>query len=1084
MTLILLLLGTGLAARAQTFAVRGTVQDGSTQRALAGVLVVDAANPDSATVTGADGFFTLNVAEGAQLNLSCIGFEPQTVTATASPMTITMEVDNQLIDEVVVVGFGTQRKVNLTGAVGVATAKDLESRPVSNALYALQGVVPGLNISNSNAGGELNASRNINVRGPGTIGDGSNASPLILIDGMEGNLNTINPQDIENISVLKDAAASSIYGSRAPFGVVLVTTKSGREGRAVINYNNNLRFNTQINMPSSMNSWQFVNYINDSYYNNNGSTYYAQDILDNTYKYFMGELDPSNVARINPADPANWDWDRTWANVDWFEQYYKSWSSSQEHNASVSGGTSKLNYYISGNYATSSGYMRYGTDGFDKYGLTAKISSQLTDILKVGYIARWTRTDYDRPAWMYASNGSFGFYSNLLRHARPTRPVYDPNGHLFAYLNYIMLLEDGGRHKEQKDELSQQISFTLTPLKNWNIIGELNIKTDNDWTHWNNINHHGHRADDPSVTFRPGSNFFDYDEVFESSYRDTYLNPNIYTNYSFSLGKNNFAVLAGTQIEQEKRRFLSAQRADYITPDLPVLDLTTSTTRALMSGNYNQWANAGFFGRLNYDFDGRYLFEANLRYDGSSRFRRESRWIAAPSFSVGWNVANESFWESLARYVSVFKLRGSYGMLANQNTTSLYPTYQSMTVSTANSSWIVNGARPNTATMPGLVSSTLTWEKIKTMNLGVDVAALNNRLNASFDFYTRQTDDMVGPGETMPATLGTGVPRTNNLSLKTYGWEFQVEWRDRVRDFSYGARLSLSDARTKILKYNNPTRSLGDHTLSGANAPNYIAGEWMGDIYGYQTIGIAKSDEEMKAHLATLPNGGQTSIPGGSNADRWQAGDIMYKDQNGDGKISNGSNTLDDMGDYVKLGNNTPRYMVGLNLDVTWKGIDFSMFWQGVLKRDYWPGTVSALFWGATDGMWNSGALKQHFNYFRAEDHIMGANLDGYYPRPAHNNKNTQPQSRYLQNAAYLRLKNVQLGYTLPAKVTQKVMLQNLRIYVSLENALTITKFTDTMDPENAGVAGGGYIGTGRRHAYGTQYPLSKTYSFGVSVNF
>ncbi len=1070
------------AANAQVGPVVGTVTSQSDGAPMAGVMV-QIEGTMTATITDDEGRYSINAAQGDVLSFALLGYAGQSVTVGASTtIDVVMETDTTAIDEVVVIGFGTQRKVNLTGAVGVATAKDLEARPVQNAVLALQGVVPGLNISNSNAGGELNATKNINVRGPGTIGSNSSGAPLVLIDGMEGDLNTINPQDIDNISVLKDAASSSIYGSRAPFGVILVTTKSGKEGRAVINYNNSFRFNSPINMPSSMDSWEWVNYINGSNRNNGGGDLIPDYVVTNIPKFMSGEL--KEWMQPNSTG-SNWDYDNTWANTDWFKEYYKKWSASQEHNVSVSGGTGKTTYYLSGNYMGSSGYLRYGTDYFDRYGLTAKISGQLTDILKVDYSSRFTRTDYDRSAWVYGSGGS-GFYTHVLRHARPNRPVYDLNGELMSYLNYIQLLTEGGRHKEQNDALSQQLSLTLTPLKNWNIIGELNVKTDNDWQSWVNIRSHYHLPD--GSTTPTGSVNFSQTQLFESSYRDTYLNPNLYTNYSFSVGRHNVAVLAGSQIEQEKRRYLSAQRADFITPDLPVLDLTTSTTTYGMSGNYNQWSNAGFFGRLNYDFDGKYLFEANLRYDGSSRFRRESRWIWTPSFSAGWNVANENFWEPLARYVSVFKLRGSYGTLANQNTWSLYPTYQTMTVKAADSNWLVNGVKPSTATMPGLVSSSLTWEKIKTMNLGVDIAALNNRLTASFDYYTRQTDDMVGPAEEMPVTLGTGVPPTNNLSLKTYGWELQIEWRDRIRDFSYGARLSLSDARTKILRYNNPTRGLGNQSAGFLN--NYIAGEWMGDIYGYETIGIAKSNEEMAAHLATLPNGGQDAL-----GSRWELGDIMYKDQNGDGKINNGANTLDDMGDYVKLGNNTPRYMVGLNLDVAWKGFDFSMFWQGVLKRDYWPGYRSMQFWGTTTDQWSSAAFKSHMDYFRnaeyqttdkegkletVPEHVLGANLDSYYPRPVYNDKNRRVQSRYLQNAAYLRLKNVQLGYTLPAKISEKIMLRNLRVFVSLENALTITKFTKTMDPENAGVGNG----RSRESAEGTQYPLSKTYSFGVSVNF
>lgn len=1058
----LLLFCIGIYAQSPT-TIKGVVLDEKTHEPLIGVSVVEEGVPGNGTITDFEGNFQLKASPGTRISFNYLGYKTLTTEAATAPMTIYLKEDSQVLDEIVVVGFGTQKKVNLTGSVGVATSKDLESRPVSNTAMALQGVVPGLNISNAHAGGELNATKSINIRGVGTIGtsaDGSaftSGSPLILIDGMEGDINTINPQDIENISVLKDAAASSIYGSRAPFGVILITTKSGKQGRAVINYNNSFRFNTPIKMPEMMSSWEYVNFFDDARFNASNSHYYTEEYMQKVYEYYMGEREPWDVAQAQGN--GKWDYDYTWGNVDWLKEYYKDWSSSQEHNASVSGGTDKFTYYLSGNFLTSDGFMRYGTDGYDRYNLTAKISAQLTNYLKIDFSNRYVRTDYDRPAMMYSN-----FYNHVLRRARPVRPIYDPNGYYMSDINYIEALQNGGRHKIQNDGLSQQIRLTITPLKNWNIIGEMNIKTDNNWQHWDNLRVYSHYADDPEKTYVATMTGPSQDVAHEDSYKATYLNPNIYTNYNFNLDKHGFAVTAGMQIEKEKRRYVSAQRADMISTDLPVLDLTTSNVNYSLGGNYNEWANAGFFGRINYDYDGRYLFEGNLRYDGSSRFRKEDRWIWTPSFSVGWNIARESFWESLAGYVSTLKLRGSYGTLANQNTVNFYPTYQILQIEAGKGNWLVNDVKPNIASMPGLVSTTLTWEKIKTMNLGLDFAAFNNRLTGSFDYFTRQTDDMMGPGVELPAILGAAVPRTNSLDMKTYGWELQIGWRDKIRHVSYGVRLNLSDARSKILRFGNPTKALN----------TYIEGEWIGDIYGYETIGIAKTDEEMKAHLATLPNGGQDAL-----GNQWTAGDIMYADLNNDGKVNNGSNTLNDMGDMKKLGNNTPRYLFGLNMDASWKGFDVSLFWQGVLKRDYWPGYRSMMFWGATNDVWWSTAFKEHLDYYRPEGHKLGANIDSYYPRAAFTDKNKRTQSKYMQDASYIRLKNIQIGYTLPKHISSKLLLQNLRIFVSGENLLTITGLRDVMDPENAGVS---YYD--QEQSQGTQYPLAKTYSFGLSVNF
>lgn len=965
-----------------------------------------------------------------------------------------------MLEEVVVVGFATQKKVNLTGSVGTATAKDIEARPVANAVQALQGVIPGLNISNSGNGGELNATKSIDVRGTGTVGKDasgnafSSGSPLILIDGMEGDLNSINPQDIESISVLKDAAASSIYGSRAPFGVVLVTTKSGKSGRAQINYNMNMRYSTPIKMPDMANSYEFVNLFDDAEYNGSGKHLYTDEYRQFVYDFMTGKSDDYIWGN---GSGGKWNYDYSANNVNWLKEYYRNTAPSQEHNVSVSGGSDKMTYYLSANYMTQEGFMRYGTEDYDRYTITAKISAQLTKALKVDYSNRWVRTDYERPTYM-----NDDFYNHILRRARPVRAVYDPNGYLMSDINYIGVMRDGGRHNEQKDAMAQQLKITVTPLKNWNIIGEMNIKTDNNWNHWEQFVVYSHYKDNPENTYTALTSA-NKDQVSEYSLKTTYLNPTVYSNYNFSLKeKHNFTILGGFQAEIMKYRDMEGARTGLVTTDLPVLNLTTDADSYTLKGLYKNWKNAGFFGRINYDYNGKYLVEGNLRYDGSSRFRRGNRWILTPSFSLGWNVARENFWEKLADVVEVFKLRVSYGELANQNTTSWYPTYQTLGVTTNGGKWLQNGALTSVASVPGLISTSLSWEKIKNTNIGFDFGALNNRLTGSFDYFWRKTKNMVGPGVELPAILGATVPSTNNTDLTTFGWELSIGWRDKVGELGYGVKLNISDNQTRIDKYPNPTNSLS----------KYMAGELTGDIYGYTTIGIAKTQEEMDAHIASLPKGGQTAI-----GSKWEAGDIMYADINGDGKIDNGSNTLDDMGDLKKIGNNTPRFRTGITLDAQWKGFDFSMFWQGVLKRDFDPGENSMVFWGTTgSGQWWSTSFKDHMDYFRAEDTAspLGANVNAYYPRPLFNNKNHKTQTAYLQNAAYMRLKNLQLGYTLPKSLINKIGLQNVRVYVSGENLLTITGLSDTMDPETAGIGKQG----------GTVYPLSRVYSFGLSVNF
>ena len=1036
--------------------VKGIIRDEMNESVIGASVVIKGTT--RGTITDTNGEFSIKVKEGDVLFISYIGYVSQEIkTEKKNFLDIILHEDLKTLNEVVVVGFGVQKKINLTGAIGTADAKTFEQRPVTNAVQALQGAVPGLTITNTSSGGELNAAKSIRIRGTGTIGSGSSGDPLVLIDGMESSLTSINPQDIETVSVLKDAAASSIYGSRAPFGVILVTTKSGKQGKPVINYNNSFRFNTQVMLPEMQNSWEFVNYFNDAEYNGSNNWLYDSNYLNLVKNYFDGKSD-AGIAMYEGSG-GKWNGDFSYGNVNWLKEYYKKWTPSQEHNLSVSGGNEKYTYYLSANIMDQDGSMRYGTENYTRYNVTGKISAKVLDYLKVDYTSRFSRTDYNRPTMMDSD-----FYNHVLRRGRPVRPIYDPNGYYASDVNYIQVMTDAGRHAEQNDGLRQQFKFTFTPLKDWNIIAEMNMSFTNDWSHEDRKLIYSHYADNPEKTYRavlsPTTSY-----VNELARRNTFLNPNIYTNYHRSFGLHNLAGTLGMQHENSKNRMLTAQRNDLMSYDLPVLDLTTGTVTA--GSNIGEWATTGFFGRVNYDYEGRYLLELNGRYDGSSRFRRDKRWVLSPSFSLGWNLAREKFWEGLSNYVQILKFRFSYGELANQSTTNLYPTYVTMETGTSAGRWLINNVKPNISKAPELVSASLTWEKVKTQNIGVDWGALNNRLTGSLDYYVRKTIGMVGAGVELPAILGTTVPNTNNRDLATYGWELELGWRDVIKDFSYGVRVNVSDARTKVTRFPNPTGTLGDITRGFAGN---IENEWIGDIYGFETVGIAKSDAEMQAHLESLPNGGQNAL-----GSKWAAGDIMYADLDGDGKISTGEGTIHNMGDLTKLGNNTPRFLTGINLDASWKGFSLSMFWQGVLKRDFAP--TAMVFWGANSGgQWWSTAFKPHLDYFRADaDHALGQNLDSYYPRPIFNsNKNNHIQSKYIQNAAYMRLKNLQIGYTLPTKMTRTIGLSKVNFFVSGENLLTLTNLTKTMDPETAGVGVHG----------GSIYPLSKTYSFGLNVNF
>ncbi len=1045
----------------QKIKVSGTVVDQQGE-AIIGANVTEKGTTNG-TITDISGKFELSAKWKSVLKISYIGYVSKEITVeNEQHLNVVLEENAKALDEVVVVGFGTQKKVNLTGSVGMVDSKALASRPVVNVTQALQGLVPGLQITSNS--GSLDKTSSINIRGTGTIGQGSSGSPLILIDGMEGDINSINPQDIENISVLKDAAASSIYGSRAPFGVILITTKMGKAGKPVINYNNSFRWGGPIRKPETMDSYTFATYFNDASTNSGWGVHFDDEHLQRIKDYQSGKLTSSI-----PANGKYWadGYAEGNANTNWYDVIYKDWSFSQEHNFSATGGSEKINYYASFNYLDQGGLLKFGEEGLNRFNATSKISAQLASWARLNYTMRFTREDYVRP-----SSLDNGLYSDLARQGWPTLPLYDPNGYYYSSPSPALGLATGGSDRTQTDNTYHQAALILEPIKNWVTHVEFNYRIKSANRHWDKLTTYNHDVSGTAYAYSASSN------VHEDYAKENYMNLNAYTEYSHSLNDaHNFKAMVGFQAEEMKQTKFGLQRDGILVPDLPEVDLTTglgSDGIAIVpsvNGERNSWSTAGFFGRLNYDYKGRYLAEVNLRYDGTSRFRKDQRWKTFPSYSLGWNIARESFWEPLEPIVNTLKLRGSYGELGNQNTTNWYQTYQVITTTMSNGTWLQGGVKPNTASSPALVSSLLGWETIRTWNGALDWGLLNNRLTGSFDYYIRYTDNMVGKAPELPLVLGTTVPVTNNTDLKTYGFELELAWNDRLKNgLGYGIKLMLSDAQTKITRYpNNPTNSLD----------SYRAGAVTGEIWGYETIGIAKTQAEMDAHLATLTNGGQDAL-----GTQWTAGDIMYKDLNGDGKISKGSNTSTDHGDLKVIGNSTPRYQFGIDLSADWKGFDFRAFFQGVMKCDYWQG--SPYFWGVVNDKWWSTGLKQHVDYFRAEaSNDLPANLNAYYPRPLFStDKNQQTQSRYLQDASYIRLKNIQIGYTLPESLTSKIKIQKLRIFVSGENLWTGTSMAKMFDPETVG--GGDDDSSAYSKAYnnGNAYPLSKTVSFGLSLTF
>ena len=1051
--------------------ISGMVTDQRGEPIIGATVLVD--GESTGTISDLNGSFHVNARSDAQLRISYIGFDSKVVAVNnKNDLKISLSENAKLLDEVVVVGFGTQKRANLTGAVSTVNAKDLESRPVANLAQALQGISPGLNISQN--GGSLETRPTINIRGLATIGQGSSGNPLILIDGMEGDINTVNPNDIDNISVLKDAAASSIYGSRAPFGVILVTTKKGTAGKMQVSASANFRYSEPINLPHQMDSYTFVNYINLASRNLGGGDFFKPDQVQRVLDYQQGKLGKKTII-ADPNNPNYWGDGYSFGNdnVDWIRAVYKTSTPSQDYSMNASGGTEKLNFYLSGNYTNTEGFMKLNQDTYKRYLMNAKINAKLSEWVSISYSGRFTREEYTRPAALGNS-----LYSNLGRQGWPTLPLYDPNGYLYSSPSPALSLRDGGRDKSQYDWNYQQLSLTLEPIKGWKIIASANYKIGDQFRHWDVLPTYNHDVNGNAYLAPQGWYINNNTDVHEEANRINYFTPNVITEYTKSLGKHNVKLMAGYQSESNQERNLGLTRLGVMVPANPIIDITSGTDNSgkivapSVNGMYREWSTQGVFGRINYDYDGRYLLEANLRYDGTSRFRADQRWRYFPSASAGWNVAREEFWKPLEGVVNLFKLRASYGNLGNQNTDQWFPTYLQMPFNPANSGWLINDLKQNTSSAPSLISSSLTWEQIKTYDGGVDFGLFNNRLTSTFDYYIRYTNNMIGPAPELPLTLGTGVPTTNNTDLKTTGWELSVSWQDHLKNgLGYSAKFVLSDSRTAITRYPNATGNLGNMNETDPKKFVYYEGQNVGDIWGYKTIGIAKTQAEIDAHLATLPNGGQNAL--GNN---WKAGDIMYADLNGDGKIDNGTNTGDNHGDLTVIGSNAPRFNFGLDLSADWKGFDIRAFFQGTGKRDYFQS--SPYFFGASgEGVWGAVSFVQHEDYFRDDaTSPLGLNLNSYYPRPLlGNNKNIQIQSRYLQNAAYIRLKNLQVGYTIPAKITQLIKIQKCRIYVSGENIFTATKLASMFDPETI---------DGGDNRNGDAYPLSKVYSVGLTVNF
>ncbi|HEY4324825.1 MAG TPA: TonB-dependent receptor [Mucilaginibacter sp.] len=1010
--------------------------------------------------TDTHGKYTLKIPDDAGiLVFSSIGYSTQEIPVNGkSVINIVMAEKAASLNELVVVGYATQKKADLTGAVAVVKTKDLENRPVMNTTQRLQGLVPGLNIT---VGGNTHPgqSYNLNIRGVGNLS--GTDSPFVLVDGTPMSLDDVNPDDIESISVLKDAAASAIYGARAPYGVILVTTKKGTIGKTKITYSNNIGFTSPIKLPDMANSYQFALFFNAATFNATGSKQYSDTKLAQLQQYIKNPSGFPVLPEANDNYLSNWENTANGvANTNWLAFNYKPYALRQIHNLSVSGGTKAVQYYISGGYNQEGGVLRYADIDYTRYNFNATINADLASWAKVSLKSKFDQSGYTTP---FSPTFENLYFHNMLR-MRPNISPYDLSGN-FNEISSVPYLQSGSKNVTNESVFAISPSLKLEPVKNWNINFDLNIlKT----------------YDDNSALLLPGTiygidgtpklvNRSEFGIPIGGSYGRTntsnnYVSPNIYTSYDLKLkGGHQITALAGFQQELNQFSSLGANAQDLISFSTPGISLTT--TPAVSNEARNEWATRGFFGRINYNYKDKYLLEINGRYDGSSRFAANNRWGFFPSMSVGYNLAEEKFIKDWSSQINLLKLRGSYGALGNQSGAPIYSYAQTMTTSIpgpngAGPQWYFQNGREANINAPAPFNPNLTWEKVVSKNVGIDVELFGNRLTSSFDIYQRNTNDMLGPSYDIADMFGGVVPASNNADLRTRGFEFSLSWRGQIgQGVKYQVGGSLADSKSVVTKYQNPT------FFNPANT--FYVGKTIGEVWGYKTGGLIQTAAD-----ATQYNLLNRSFISPLN---WMPGDVKYLDLNNDGKINNGSNQLGSMGDQTVVGNRSPRYAYSFNGNISWKGITFSTLLQGIAKRDYAPGPGDVYFWGA-------GALAQVTVFTQHLDYWTPETPNAYYPNPYaspagsianYTNKTQQVSDRYIQSAAYLRVKNVTLNYSFPKPLINKIKLSDANIFVSGENLLTFTKLAEMFDPE-------GLVG---QQGTGKSYPVSKVLSFGVRVS-
>lgn len=1071
----------------QQYKVTGTVTDTNGDPVI-GATVRRPGN-STGTVTDVDGHFELAVPEGAIIEVSYVGFVPKTVKASARHLNITLSEDTKLMDEVVVVGYGTQKKVNLTGAVDQINDEVLKNRPSANLSQMLEGAVPNLNIQL--ADGKPGRGATFNVRGMGSINGGS---ALVLIDGTPGDANMLNPNDVESVSVLKDAASAAIYGSRAPFGVVLITTKNAQKGKASVSYSSEYSFQTPQNVPDLVtDGYDWAQHFYDArygYYHKNPTSMNTSQQFSmawlEEYKRRHDEGDFGTVISDGSIGTKN-RYVYYPEGTDWYDLLYKDHTFTTTQNVSVSGSDDKFSYFLSGRYFNYGGLFNSPTqtDKYSMYNFRAKTGYQFNSWLKVGNNLSYGYNKYYNPI-NYSDNGGT-VWRSINDEGHPTAPLRNPDG-TFTSVAIIggvadLLYGKSGINTQAK-ALKNTTSADLTFLKN-------TLRFHGDFTFYNLRNDSYKKA--VKTPYSQAVDSYGESIISYTSYgtrtnlSKTWKKTNTYTANLYGEYENTFArdhyfkAMAGWNYEKSLSETLYGYNSDLLTDDITSLSLAMSSTNRNIYNTYSAYQYAGLFQRLNYSWKNRYLVEYDGRLDGSSKFSEGKRWHYFPSGSLGWRVTEEPWFKVSNRILNNLKLRFSIGSLGNANGLGDYQYKQIMSV--AKSGYVLNGTRQNYVARPAAVPESLTWEKATTYDGGIDIAFLNDRLSATFDYYLRKTTGMITAGPTVPDVFGISSPSGNYADLSTRGWELTLLWKDKFnlagQPFSYSVRATLADHYSVIDKYNNATKS-----LTTSNGGGYYEGKRIGEIWGFVIDGLYQNQDEIDADMAKAAAAGQSrynTLMQNSSDWKMYPGDVRVKDLNGDGYISRGSNTVDDPGDRKVIGNSEPRYIYSFGFNANWSGITVSAFFQGVGKQDWYPSSESP-FWGQYNREYNQMPKWMEGNYW-TED-----NPDAYLPRYASRYKifyqgSQFANTRYLQNVAYLRLKNVQIGYDLPTKWVRCIGLRRINIYLSGENLFTWTPlYKHSKDFNVSNIYGSDSDLISSNMGDGNNYPMMKSFSFGLNV--